>query len=76
MDFGKEQLVPHFIYAGNHYFWTKEKRSRLLEIFLGTMKSYEVQFAILTGLGMWRWKLVTKETVKKAYQRKLKNDEC
>ena len=26
-------------------------------------------------LGMWRWKLVTKEKVKKAYQGKLKNDE-
>ena len=71
LDFEKEELVPHFIYCGLHYFWIEK---RLKEIFLAKMEQYGVKFAILTRLTMWRRHLVTKETVKKAYQGKLKND--
>ena len=75
LDFGKEELVPHFFYCGEHYLFTRERTRRLEKIFLAKMKHYGVQFSILTQLSMWRWKLVTTETVKKAYQGKLKNDE-
>ena len=72
-DFGNGDFMPHFIYCGWHYLRAKETRRRLQAIFLTKMKSYGIQFAILTQLGMLRWKLVTKETVKKAYQGKLKH---
>ena len=72
LDFGKDELEPHFIYAGRYYLWSA--RSRLEKIFLTKMEHYKMQSAILTQLGMRRWKLVTKETVKKAYQEKLKNN--
>ena len=38
------------------------------------MKKYGLRYAILTKLSMVRKKLVTKETVKKAYQGKMKHD--
>ena len=38
------------------------------------MKSYGIESANLTMLGMMRWNLVTKEKVKQAYEGKLKND--
>ena len=75
LDIEKDDLVPHFIYCGYHYLASKEIMRRLEKILLEKMKIYGIRFAILTGLHMWRWKLVTKETVKKAYQGKLKNDE-
>ena len=74
-DFGKDDLLSHFIYCGLHYSWKGKTVSWLKEIFLTKMKKYEIESATLTLLEMWRWKLVTKETVKKAYQGKLKNDE-
>ena len=73
LDFGKEELVPHFIYAGDYYLYAAA-RSRLEKIFLTKMEHFKVPFAIITELRMWRNNLVTKETVKKAYQGKLKND--
>ena len=44
-DFGKQDLVPHFIYCGSHYLWTDEIR-RLPEIFLAKMELHGLQFAI------------------------------
>ena len=75
LDFGNDQLTPHFIYCGDYYRWTEEKRRRFKEIFLAKVKRYGIQSSVLTALFMWRRNLVTKETVKKAYQGKLKNDE-
>ena len=72
MNFGKDDLVPHFIYCGMHHEWLKE--IFLHEMLLMKMKSYGLQFAILTELEMYRLQLVTKETVKKAYKGELKND--
>ena len=66
--------MPHFIYCGIHYFY-QERRAKLEEIILTTMRKYGIQSSILTKLYMDRQKLVTKETVKKAYQGELKNDE-
>ena len=74
-DFKNDDLVPHFIYCGSFYFWTEEVIGRLKEILLTKMKSNGIQFAIFTELNMYRRKLVTKETVKKAYQGKLRNHE-
>ena len=75
LDFGKDDSVPHFIYAGYHYLSTVAENSTWLQKMLLTeMKSNGLQYAILTLLYMSRWNLITKETVKKAYQGKLKND--
>ena len=63
--------MPHFIYCGNHYFW----EDKLEEIILTKMRIYGIQSSILTMLDMARLNLVTKETVKKAAEGKLKNYE-
>ena len=67
--------MPHFIYYGLHYLFGKESRNRLREILLKEMRKYGIQSGILTMLHMFRWKLVTKEKVKQAYEGKLKNEE-
>ena len=72
-DFRKDDLMPHFIYCGEHYFLT-ERRVKLHEIILTKMRKYGIQSSILTMLSMVRRNLVTKETVKKAAEGKLKND--
>ena len=72
-DFGSD-LMLHFIYCGYHYLWA-ESFNRLKEILLRKMRKYGIQAAILTMLDMQRWKLVTKERVKQAYEGKLKNEE-
>ena len=74
MDFVTEDFVPHFIYCGDYYL-LRGGVNRLEAIFLEKMRCYGIKNAILTRLGMIRLKLVTGETVKKAYQGKLKNDE-
>ena len=66
--------MPHFIYCGIHYFY-QERRAKLEEIILTTMRKYGIQSSILTKLWMDRRQLVTKEKVKKAAEGKLKNDE-
>ena len=56
LDFGKDELVPHFIYCGSYYFWTESNSSKLREIFLTKMKRYGIQSAIFTVLFMSRVK--------------------
>jgi len=68
-EFGKDDLVPHFIYCGNYY-W-EERTEKLKQIFLGKMRKYGIQSSLLTMLNMWRWNLVTKE---KLTAEKLKNE--
>ena len=63
--------MPHFIYCGLHYLFEHKK---LEEIILTKMRKYGIQSSILTMLNMERWKLVTKEKVKKAAEGKLKNE--
>jgi len=71
-DFGEDDLKPHFIYCGYHYHGNGEE---LKGIILTKMRKYGTQSSILTMLYMWRYNLVTKEKVKKAYKGELKNDE-
>ena len=73
LDHGKDDLLPHFIYSGYYLFNTDELKFR--EILLTKMKNYGIQSAVLTQLGMLRFKLITKETVKKAYKGTMKDDE-
>ena len=74
-DFGDDDLMPHFIYCGIHYFSSQEQIEKLKKIILTKMRKYGIQSSILTRLSMWRRDLVTKETVKKAVEGKMKNDE-
>ena len=74
-DFGEDDLMPHFIYCGGYYFHSQERRENMKEMLMAKMRKYGIHSSILTTLGMWRRKLVTKEKVKKAAEGKLKNDE-
>ena len=73
-DFGKNDLMAHFIYCGSHYFYRKEQRQKLEKMILTKMKKYGIQSLVLTMLWMMRRNLVTKEKVKKAAG-KLKNED-
>ena len=70
-DYGEAHLMPHFIYCGMHYFWNDEDQLR--SMLLDKMKNYGIRTVMLTMLNMWRHNLVTKETVKQAYDGKLKD---
>ena len=61
--------MPHFIYCGEDYF----RNENIKDFILTKMRKYGIQSSILTTLNMERWKLVTKEKVKKAAEGKLKN---
>ena len=82
LDNGKDDFLPHFIYSGDYYLaesvheseHESEYESRFREMFLAKMKYYGIPSAVLTKLVMCRFKLVTKETVKKAYKGEMKND--
>ena len=74
-QYGNDDMVAHFIYCGYHYNDSEEQIDHLRQIFLPNMRQYGIQSGILTTLDMWRWKLVTEEKVKQAYEGKLKNDE-
>ena len=74
-NYGKDDLMPHFIYCGLYYFDQPERLQKLKEMLLAKMRKYRIQSSILTMLNMVRFNLVTKEKVKKAAEGKLKNDE-
>ena len=69
--FGKDDLMPHLIYCADNYYYRVEK---LKGIILEKMRKYGIQSSILTMMEMRRKNLVTKETVKKAAEGKLKNE--
>ena len=71
-DFGKADLMPHFIYCGE---WILDRKEKLKEVILTKMRKYGIESSILTMLHIRRLNLVTQETVKKAYKGALKNDE-
>ena len=74
LDFGEDDLMPHFIYCGNYYIW--EKGWEKFETMFSTkMKKYGIQSAVLTGFWIARNYLIPKEKQKMAYEGKLKNDE-
>ena len=73
-NFGADDLMPHLIYCGMHYFYSWE-RIALEEMILTQMRKYGIQSSILTMLKMSRRNLVTKETVEKAVQGKMKSAE-
>ena len=62
------ELMPHFIYCGDHYSGSKEAQYELQEMFLDKMRKHGVQSAMLTLMSLSRSHLVTKEKVKKAYK--------
>ena len=65
--------MPHFIYCGYHYIPSKQE-AKLDEMLLSKMRKYRIQSSILTMLNMWRFKLITKEKIKKAVEGKLKTE--
>ena len=72
-DSENNYLMPHIIFCVKDYnddFLTKNRR----EFLLTEMRKHGIPSAMFTMLNMWRGNLVTKEKVKKAYNKKLKND--
>ena len=70
--FGNNHLMPHFIYATNHYTYS----NKVERMFLKNMRTYGIQSSVLTVIGMERLHLITKEKQKQAYNGKLKNDQA
>merc|ERR1711917_20268 len=71
VNFGANDMMPHFIYCCGNYFYGFEK---LKKIILKKMQKYGIQSSILTMLRMHRSRLITKEKSKQAAEGKLKND--
>ena len=71
VDFGKNDMMPHFIYCYGHYIYFEEKLKMLI---LKKMREYGIPSSILTILKMNRINLITKEKSKEAAEGKLKND--
>ena len=73
VDFGANDMMPHFIYCYGDYFIGGEMK-KLKEIILRKMGEYGIQSSLLTILYMQRSRLITKEKSKLAAEGKLKND--
>ena len=74
VDFGTNDMMPHFIYCYGDYYSYTEEFKKLKEIILKKMREYGIQASILTILYMHRSRLITKEKSKQATEGKLKND--
>ena len=75
VDFGKNDMMPHFIYCwGEDQAIHNEEFKKLKEIILKKMREYGIPSSILTTLIMARINLITKEKSKEAAEGKLKND--
>ena len=75
VDFGKNDMMPHFIYCyASDMFNTDEEFKKLKVIILKKMREYGIPSSILTMLTMYRKCLITKEKSKEAAEGKLKND--
>ena len=74
----RENLDIHFVYAGDHYWFTHEKRPKTF-VFEG-MKKYKIQKVMLTVIWMRRDRLITKEKIMdfcngKEFERESVNDD-
>ena len=79
VNFGANDMMPHFIYCNANYFdgdyyYSEEEFEKFKEIILEKMQKYGIQSSILTMLDMLRLNLITKEKSKEAAEGKLKND--
>ena len=74
VDFGKNDIMPHFIYCIGTYSYGDEEFKKLKEIILRKMRDHGILSSILTTLSMERINLITKEKSKEAAEGKLKND--
>ena len=74
VDFGKNDMMPHFIYCSDSHYNTEEEFKKLKEIILKKMRGYGIPSLILTMLYMERINLITKEKSKQAAEGKLKNE--
>ena len=75
VDFGKNDMMPHFIYCyGTYFYFDYGNFKKLKEIILKKMREYGISSSILTTLRMSRMNLITKEKSKEAAERKLNND--
>ena len=70
VEFGHDNMLPHFVYCASYHYNEEKLRYTLLE----KLAKYEIQFAFLTTLRMRRIHLITKEKAKKASEEKLKNE--
>ena len=73
VDFGQNDMMPHFIYCNGEHFGRREFK-KLKEIILNKMREYGIPSSILTMLSMQRMTLITKEKSKQAAEGKLKYD--
>ena len=72
VDFGANDMMPHFIFCRTRFF-SFDVFEKLKDIILKKMQEYRIQSSILTTLAMFRRNLTTKEKSKQAVERKLEN---
>ena len=73
VNFGNDELKPHFIYCGDYYF--ESERYEIFEkMFLTKMKKFGIKSSMLTMLYMWRYNIITKEKANEASEGKLKDE--
>ena len=75
VDFGTNDMMPHFIYCyDGKESGIPSRFQKLRGIMLEKMRKYENQSSILTTIYMVREILITKEKAKKATKEEVKND--
>ena len=72
VDFGKNDLLPHFIYCKGDYFYGEEKI--LKEILLAKMYDHGIQSSIITELKMLRRNMIIKEKATAGAEGLLQNE--
>ena len=74
VDFGKNDMMPHFIYCNEDMLNYYRIDKNLKKLILTKMRKYGLPSSIFTTLRMTRVNLMTKEKSKQAVEGKLKND--
>ena len=64
VNFGNDELKPHFVYCGSYY---QSREENFKKIILTEMKKIGIKSLMLTMFYMWRCKLVTEETAKASF---------
>ena len=66
VNFGNDELMPHFIYCGSYYF-DSPRDENFKKIILKKMKKFGIQSSMLTMLNMMRFNIVTEEKAKASF---------
>ena len=63
-----QELEKHFVYVGNYYDWQTDRQYKLRSFILKGMKKYNIKSLMVTNIHMWRYQIITKETMENYYK--------